>query len=407
MTINFMKRYFRTGKHPGRHVLLFLALLTALTGMATAQHRHGDDAATRSKTFTVEKGGRLVVSVDGGDIAVNPSEKDQVVVNVYNIDEDDLENLRIKQSGNMVRVENESGCGGCDARYEIQVPARFDVELRTSEGEIEIASGLNGSMIGRTSAGNVKLGDEEGSADMVTSGGNIHTGNMKGDMTLSTSGGNLVLGAITGDADVSTSGGDIRIENIGKMLSAHTSGGDVHIGDVGGEADVSTSGGTIIVGKVGGKATLSTAGGDIEIASASGFVSAKTAGGNLELDNITGSIAAKTAGGDIVASLIPSGTGKSRLVTAAGDIQLYIPETSHATINARIRVSGGGWGDIADEYHIRSDFKAEKNEVSEDEDEINATYILNGGGESITLETSNADIHIRKMDGTPKTRQKK
>ncbi|HEY5615448.1 MAG TPA: DUF4097 family beta strand repeat-containing protein, partial [Bacteroidota bacterium] len=121
-----------------------------------------------------------------------------------------------------------------------------------------------------------------------------------------------------------------------------------------------------------------------------------TSGGDIILENITGSIDAKTSGGDIRAELIPSGKGSSELVSAGGDIKLYIPENAKATIEAIIRVDSR-WGrsrSRRDKYEVKSDFKSDT--YDDGEDDIRATYILNGGGERITLETVNSNIEIRK-----------
>jgi DUF4097 and DUF4098 domain-containing protein YvlB len=386
-----------------RKYSIICILVLSCSSLLLTQESSDRWSVKKKESFPVGKGGKLVLTVDGGNVRIIPWDKNEVAVRALSDNEDDFEDLTMDARNNTVRVSNTYSCA-CDVRYEVNVPKEFDLNIHTSTGDIDIQSGLSGNLVGKTSAGDIKLGSLAGTIDMKTSGGNIKSGDIKGDLSLVTSGGDLIVGKVTGVCDVTTSGGDIRIDNVGKTLDAHTAGGDVRIGDVGGEAVVSTSGGNIIVGKVGGKATLTTAGGDIEIASASGVVSAKTAGGNLDLENITGSIIAKTAGGDVVAELIPSGKGKSKLTTAAGDIKLYISENAKATINARIRVQGR-WGDEDGDYRIKSDFKSESYNANEDEDEITATYVLNGGGETISLETSNADIQIRKLMRTGKSKR--
>jgi DUF4097 and DUF4098 domain-containing protein YvlB len=384
--------------------LIFGMLFLVCAGLLTAQKNSDRWSVEKKESFKIGKGGKFVLSVEGGNVRIIPWDRNEVAVRAMSDDEEDFDELKMELRGNTVRIDNYSSCISCDIQYEASVPKEFDINVQTSAGNLDIQSGLTGNLTGRTSAGNIRLGSLGGTIDMKTSGGNIKCGDSKGNLTLITSGGDIVVGKVTGVCDVSTSGGDIRVESVGKTLDAQTAGGDVRIGDVGGEATVTTSGGTIIVGKVGGKAALTTAGGDIEIASATGIVTAKTAGGNLSLENITGSITARTEGGDVVAQLIPGGKGKSKLSTAAGDIKLYIPENARATINARIRVQGR-WGDEEDEYRIKSDFKSENYNIDEDEGEITATYILNGGGEIISLETSNADIQIRKMLGGGKNKR--
>lgn len=377
---------------------LIVTALLVLSFVAVAQKRDQEERGARSKSFTVEQGGRLEVNVRSGDITISPWNKNEVYVNADGIDPDDLDRLIMTQSGNSVRVEfrprSRSWDWGGGTHFMINVPAEFNVNLKTSGGDLEVTDALTGRIEGTTSGGEIRLADVTGTVDMGTSGGDIRVGNIKGNVKLRTSGGNIELRRVDGETSVSTSGGNIRVESVGKRLVASTSGGDIDVGDVGGEAKLSTAGGEVKVGKVSGDARLSTAGGDIELRGASGKVVAKTAGGDIVLENVTGSIEAKTAGGDIRAELLPSGKGSSELKTAGGDIRLNIPENARATIEALIRLEGR-WGLRRERYEVKSDFSATT--YDKREDEIHATYLLNGGGEKIYLETVNSNIEIRKL----------
>jgi len=359
-----------------------------------------DEQGARTKSFSVSKGGMLDVEVDGGDIRIDVWEKNEVLVQVEGIDEEDLDRLKMSQKGNTVIVElrrRGRWWSSDHTRFNITVPSEFNADLRTSGGDIELRGSLSGTVKGATSGGDVTLGNvKSGTVDLSTSGGDMRTGDIQGDVTLRTSGGDIQLGKVGGEASVSTSGGDIRVEAVAKRLKASTSGGDIDIGDVGGEANVSTSGGDIKVKKVSGKASLHTSGGNIDLGGASGDVKAKTSGGDLRLEDVSGSIDAATSGGDVTAELRPSGKGRSTLASSGGTITLYVPETAKATIEALIRLDGR-WKSRRDRYEVRSDFKADKYEKDEDEGEVRATYILNGGGEDIELRTVNSDIKILKL----------
>jgi DUF4097 and DUF4098 domain-containing protein YvlB len=374
--------------------LLFSTIIAAAlaSGLVLAQ-----EGLTKTKSFTVSKGGTLEVSIRGGDIYISTWDKNEVFVRVEFSDEDELDRVRMTQQGNTIRITDRDRWSGDDnSRYEITIPSQFNIDVRTSSGDLTLRGKLKGNVNGETSAGDIRLGDIEGTIDVHTSGGNVRAGKVVGDATLNTSGGDIDVISASGDLNVRTSGGNIRLGNIGKTLQASTSGGDVVIGNVGGEATVSTSGGNIQVGKVSGKASLKTSGGDIELNGGNGLIRASTSGGNVMLENISGSVDARTAGGDIQAELRPSGKGKSRLSSASGAIWLYLPEDSKATIDARIRIQGS-WRHEQDTYMVRSDFKAQSSERNEDEREIRTKYILNGGGEMITLETVNSDIVIKKL----------
>jgi DUF4097 and DUF4098 domain-containing protein YvlB len=374
-----------------KQLMIIISALALLALTAQAQ---------TSKSFKVEKGGRLEVSVRSGDITVRPTNKSEVSVKAEGIDEEDLDKLKMEQNGNTVRVEfrphgrNWGNWGGNDVHFDIDVPTDFNVDMSTSGGDLEVTGVLNGKIEGKTSGGNITLADIIGTVDMSTSGGNVRVGNIKGDVELGTSGGDIDLKRVDGEARVKTSGGDITVESVSKKLDARTSGGDIEIGDVGGSADVSTSGGDVKVGKVSGGAKLRTSGGNIYLTGASGDVDASTAGGDLDLEGVSGTIRGRTAGGDIKAELRPSGKGGSELKTAGGNIRLYVPESAKATIDAYIRIEGR-WGSRRSKYQVRSDFK--ETTYDDHEDEIHAVYKLNGGGETIYLETVNSNIEIRKL----------
>ena len=379
-----------------KHLTLIISLLTLFVLSASAQ-----DTGVRSKSFTVTKGGRFEITTRSGDIRITPWNKNEVSVTAEGIDLEDLDRLKMTQSGNTVRVDfrPKSGWGGWSGdhiRFDISVPTDFNIEMKTSGGDLDVMGSINGKIEGSTSGGDINLDNVTGTVDMSTSGGDIKVGDIKGNVDLSTSGGDITLRKVDGEASVKTSGGDIRVESVGKKLDARTSGGDIDIGDVGGEVSASTAGGDVKVKKVSGDAKLKTAGGDISLSGASGTVVAATAGGDIDLLNITGSIDAKTAGGDIKAELRPSGKGGSELSTAGGNVRLAVPENAKVTIEALIRIEGR-WGSRKTKYEVRSDFKADKYETDEDEEEIRATYNLNGGGEKIYLTTVNSFIEIRKL----------
>jgi DUF4097 and DUF4098 domain-containing protein YvlB len=368
-----------------------------------ARQKNSEVNGVRSKSFTVTKGGTLNVSVGVGDIRITPKDQNEVSVQASGIDDDELDRLKMYQSGNTVTVTfrpREHGWSNNDVEFDITVPKEFDTDLHTSGGNIEILDYIKGRIKGSTSGGDIRLAGIGGTVDMSTSGGNVRAGDLQGDGELKTSGGDITIGNVSGELDISTSGGNIDVKNVAKSLHAGTSGGDITIGDVGGEANVSTSGGNIEMGKVSGKASMHTSGGDVSLRGASGSVKASTSGGDMRLMNVSGSIDASTSGGEIEAELYPNGTGRSKLSSSGGTVKISIPENAKATIEATIHF-GNGWGGWfgrgKDKYSVKSDFKADTYEKDEDAGEIRAVYTINGGGSEISLTTSGSDIIIRKL----------
>lgn len=380
---------------------IFVAALLLATPTLLPFSFSGDNGE-RSKSFNVNKGGMLEVNVDGGAISIKVWDKNEVFVRAEGIDEDEMDRLKMTQSGNTVRIEFKHqrwGWSSGRSRFDITMPSQFDTDLHTSGGDIEIHGSVSGRIKGSTSGGDVTIENvlKGGIVDLSTSGGNMRAGNVEGDVKLRTSGGDIELGKVSGEVSVSTSGGNIIVESVGKTLKASTSGGDIEIGDIGGEARVATSGGNIRIKKVSGSASMGTSGGNIDLESASGNVIANTSGGDINLDNITGSVEASTSGGEVVAKLNPiGGKGRSKLKSSGGEIKLYIPENAKATIEAVINIHGRWRSRGRDEYEIRSDFKPEMSTRDGDHGEIRELYKLNGGGEEIYLETTESNIQIRK-----------
>lgn len=357
-------------------VILALAAF-AVMGFVMAQDEDGEKTAS----FEVQKGGILEISVAYGDITITPWEKNEVNVRAIGFDEDELEHIRMKGDKNKVTVRfkiDDDESGSNSAEFEVKIPKEFDVHLSTGGGDIAIEGDIKGSVKGSSGGGNIKLKNV-----------------MNGKVSLSTGGGDIKIGAIGSDVDLSTGGGNIEIEDIKGYVKSSTGGGDIKIGRADGRASISTGGGNIDLNGAGGDVKASTGGGNVDVRDASGKVDVSTGGGNVNLKNITGSIVSSTGGGDIVAELNPSGKGDSKLSTGGGDIKLYIPANAKLTVEATIEITKK-WSKNVKKYKIHSDFKAESYEEDEDEEEIRAVYLINGGGEKVILSTSQSNIRILK-----------
>jgi hypothetical protein len=357
------------------------------------------ERTTKSETFTVKKGGTLVVEADNvhADVHVKTWSKNEVVVKIDGLSEEDLEDLEMKMVENTVYVEFFGGDWrrSRHVRFVIDVPSEFNLDLATSGGDILVADRLQGTVTAATSGGDIGIDEVIGSVELSTSGGDIAARLVSGDMEAATSGGDIELGEVKGKLDVATSGGDIEVGGAGKDVNAKTAGGDIIVGDVGGDAELSTAGGDIQVGHVTGTAVLGTAGGDIEAGGAKGGIVAETAGGDITLAGITGFVDAETAGGDIEVALTPDGTRESTLETKGGDIILVLPAKAKASVEAEIRLHKGWDDDNYEDYDIVSDFKAESK--NKDKRGIRARYLLNGGGTRIRVETMHGNIEIRQL----------
>ncbi len=374
-----------------KNIMVTLIMLLATIAYGTTVYATDDIV---SKSFTVGNGGMLTVRIEGGDITITPWDKNEVYVQAENIDAEDKENLKLGQRGNSVYVEYDQS--ERDVKFYISVPQQYNLDLRTSGGNLKIDGKLTGKVRGSTSGGNIDVDEITGSVDISTSGGNIDVKSVSAELNANTSGGDITVGSVGENADLVTSGGSISIKYVGKDLSARTSGGNITLGDVKGTTNVSTAGGNIDSKKLSGKSKLSTAGGNISVESSFEHSAASTAGGNVSYPDANGSVDLSTAGGGIDIVLTPDGKKSSNITTAGGDIRLSLPADAKVTVDATVRYDGQRHRRRTDKFTIHSDFQSTTYEDDPDGREVHATYTLNGGGPTITLKTSNSDIYIKK-----------
>src|SRR5438445_4471240 len=236
--------------------LVAFALLTVGTVIANAD----EDVITRS--FPAKPGGKLTLNVDRGSIHITTSDSDKVDVKITRELKRasaaeakkvfERHKIELSATNNEVKIEAQnpqkhfgfnSPFNRLQVDYTIAIPAKFDIDVKTAGGNIEVA-------------------DLDGKAVVQTSGGNLNLGAIKGALKAHTSGGHITLIRSEGDADVNSSGGDLRLGEIDGNLVAHTSGGQITLEKSKGSVKASTSGGNIRVKDAYGAVTAHTSGGN-------------------------------------------------------------------------------------------------------------------------------------------------
>jgi hypothetical protein len=275
-----------------------LKLLVALSFVALTTVAAEKDII--EKTFNVQPGQNLFIHADRGSIKVLTSDSDKVDIKIVRelkraSDAEAREayekhQIDIAQDGDTVRIETPDNSGifkgfrdpfkNLHVEYTVSIPSRFNVDLHTSGGGIQVA-------------------DLEGTVKLHTSGGNLNMATIKGPINAHTSGGSIEIESGTGNADVHTSGGNIRIGNLNGDLVAKTSGGSITLAGVKGNAEIGTS------------------------------------GGNIRIDHAQGTLKARTSGGSIKAQLAGGPTEDSSLHTTGGNIELALAEKTAVNLNAR------------------------------------------------------------------------
>jgi DUF4097 and DUF4098 domain-containing protein YvlB len=360
-------------------------------------------------SMPAREGGRMVLRADLGAVKVRTGVADRVNgrvrVSAYTADENEADRLfrryelkvrRLKAGGILV----ESGIASRDRasvrlriEFEFEVPRRFNLDLETQEGDIEVER-LDGQLRTSTAAGNIRSGDIDGPAKVETAGGSITLGNIGGRLDAQTAGGNIQVGDVKGNAILETSGGGINAGRVGGTVLAETVGGDIALRGASGALRAETAGGQIWIGESDGSISAQSAGGTIRLEGGRGTVTASTGGGNIDLFQVQGAVHAETSLGSILAQ-IGAGRdtfGPSTLETSLGDVQVYLPPDFPLTIDAAIELASG--------HKIESDFplRIAGEAPGYVAQTLRGSGNLNGGGKLLYIRTVAGNIEIRKLD---------
>jgi hypothetical protein len=276
-----------------------IAVAAAVLGLLTLSAHAAVDSPVR-RAFNAGAGGTLFLDTDVGNVHVVPGAGGVVVSikrHARSQKELDRVHLTMEQKGNDVYVRSEyeqmskwfSWGNDLDMTFDVTVPARYNVELKTSGGNVSVGD-LHGFVHARTSGGNVQLAHIDGPVDAHTSGGDVRLDGASGNADLHTSGGSVEAGDIGGNLQIKSSGGSLEARRVGGTIYARTSGGGITIGDAHGAIDAESSGGSIrasISAQPRGDSRLSTSGGGIIVSLAPNIgvdLDAHTSGGGVNSD---------------------------------------------------------------------------------------------------------------------------
>ena len=392
-----------------------------LAGLINNSSQGETTEANLSKRFNVKPGGQLVIEVDRGGIEISTGETSEVKVEVKRkitgVSSAKAEEtfaaheLTFDQDGDRVEVHARfkkdflqslnKATQKMQVHYEILVPSKFNLDLRTSAGEIS-SSDIEGTVKARTAGGSLKFGHVKGPFEGITSAGSISLEGASGVVTAKTSGGSISLGNLESETTAETSAGSIAVKRANSKLTAITHGGSIDLGELSGPARVETSAGSIVVktakeqlsaithggrieiGELSGPAQLETSAGSIKVSSAHAPLVANTSGGGIEIDQAQDTVVAHTSAGSIAAAFTGQPHGDCRLTTSGGGINLRVAENLGFDLDAR--TSGGR---VITELPVTITVVGEHRNGA-------LKGKLNGGGKLLELKTSAGDIVLKK-----------
>jgi beta-lactamase regulating signal transducer with metallopeptidase domain len=303
--------------------------------------------------------------------------------------------------------------------FEIQVPASYDVRLKSAGGGLAI-DGVAGTFRGLTGGGDIQLTHARGRAYLTTGGGTVQVTDCDMSGSVATGGGAVGVTRSRGGL-VATSGSGPTVTADG---SEHGDAGDADQNDnsdtvnlrvaepdgfkyapktgAAGFVRVSKSGGDVDVDAAPHGAYVMTGGGNVRVGPSAGSVAVTTGGGGITLGPVAGSVWAGTGSGPVTVRLadpqgakqtvdIASGTGKIILELPAGLDARFDLETAYTDAFGRSTAISGPW----------------KLDVSRTQDWdgtqgtprrfVRASGVAGNGRGLIRVRTVNGDIELRKV----------
>ena len=360
---------------------LLLLLLFASTTLA-APNNVGtlDREKVLDKRFPVSEGGLLEIAVGDSDVEVVVGSSNEIHVEVW-VEGRDMEVAReyfkhqrfsAEADGNTVRVRTDAKTSfRLDWRNwrnhpqiltRIEVPERFDANLRTSDGDVAVER-MRGDIQIRTSDGDVRVGSLAGPRiSLDTSDGDIEADELEADtITLDTSDGDILLGTVSADQiSLRTSDGDLRARQLLGNVDAKTSDGDIRFDRVDATTfSARTSDGDLTIDEL--RASQSTV---------------RSSDGSISLRRVTGSLDV-SGSDDIRLDLVDPAT--ISVNSADGDIDITAPASLSADLYLR-----GDDVRIARSFNFRGELKDERAEGN-----------INGGGPMIEAKSSDGEVRLR------------
>jgi hypothetical protein len=389
------------------------------------------------KSFKATPGGELKLEADQGSVQVTTDQQDDVRIRVFRkVSGGSKENadgqfanhiVAISQEGNNVIIVAKTKTSArqfwsfnkpwMDVRYEIDIPTRFNVSLKTAGGNVTVGN-LDGAAVAKTASGTINFGKVSGEIDASDAGGDIrvedagrgikasttsgsiHVGNSGGDTLLKDAGGDIELNHAEGSVSVETTSGSIRIDFAKGEVKARDAGGNINLGTARGDLTAQTTSGTIKVKSARGKLEIKNAGGDVlventsqeaRISTASGRIRVGKAGGPTDLTDAGGSIEvisacdsvhARTASGDVKVNFSRAPRNGSRLEALGGGIRVLLPRGAGVDLDATAL-----GGNVAADVPLAITVHGEQGRNG-------LKGKINGGGPELLLHSTSGDVHL-------------
>lgn len=381
------------------------------------------DDSTFERSVRAAAGERLYLDLrTGGDVSVRGWDEPRVQVRVTlgGLNWRDIAvDIGRDQDGVLVEAQFERRRNSQSSRntFEIRVPRRFDVRLKSGGGDLTIMD-VEGRFEGTSGGGAIVLERLRGQASLSTGGGDIRVEDVNLSGHVSTGGGVVVLSRVSGGLRGSSGSGPVMYGERGDDRGREDTTADLSAVRVGGKGNRITLGSltragsapTLHIEKAGGSieleeapsgAVISTGGGDVRVGRGAGVVEASTGGGDVTIGPVAGSVKAGTGAGTVHVTLTDSNGEEQNVEIHAGvgRVILELP----ANFDGRFEIETAYTRRFGRATRIESDWDLARETTDEWDDSqgtprryVRGTGTAGRGRGLVYIKTVNGDITIRR-----------
>lgn len=296
----------------------------------------------------------------------------------------------------------------------VSAKAPVEVNIATGSGSIEVTPGSDGAIrvLGEIHINNrwrnrndgdimARVREIEQHPPIEQEGNRVSIGHTHGDddslyrdisisyrvtvpagtnLTSRSGSGSQEIGALAGPVSVSSGSGSVHVGATGGAVHAGTGSGSITIDGAKERVEATTGSGSITLHQIAGAAKASSGSGSIELEqTAKGNVELSTGSGQIRVRGANGGVAVNSASGSIDISGKPDADWT--LSSSSGTISLAVPTGTPFTLDAR---TTSGSLDIDHPVTISSIHGRHR--------EVHGA--VNGGGPTVSVETTSGSIHI-------------
>ena len=231
----FIYRLICSGKIKGGKMKKNILLLVLILFVFSISSVFSQDITIKEGTYNTQSGNKLEVYCPGGDVKLNSSGAEQVILKITGNQkaQDNLDILVNELSTGInisVTLKNRNESSNINLSIEVTVPMKYNAEIKTAGGDVE-CNNIEGNISIKTAGGDILLANCTGSFDVATAGGDISAKRIKGELEAKTAGGNLNLDAEVCKITAKTAAGTIDLSYLGenKGIDMKTNSGDIRV----------------------------------------------------------------------------------------------------------------------------------------------------------------------------------